>query len=42
MVELIDSFVKSEGAIALFRSQGADRFEGVASILPDAWADLLK
>ena len=42
VAELIEFFVKPEGAIAVFRPQGAGRFEYVASILPNAWAELLK
>lgn len=42
VAELSNVFIKPEGAIVVFRPQGAGRFEYVASILPTAWADLLK
>lgn len=42
LAELMDLFVKPEGAMVVMRPQGAGRFEYVASIPPNAWAGLLK
>ena len=42
LAELMDLFVKPEGAMVVMRPQGAGRFEYVASIPPAAWAGLLK
>lgn len=42
VTELIDFFIKPEGAMAIFRPQGAGRFEYVASVGPGAWPALLK
>ena len=42
VADLSNIFIKPEGAIVVFRPQGAGRFEYVASILPAAWAELLK
>lgn len=42
VAELIDHFIKPEGAMAVFRPLGGGRFAYVASIAPNAWAGLLR
>ena len=42
LAELMDLFVKPEGAMVVLRPQPGGRFEYLASITPAAWAGLLK
>lgn len=42
VAELMDLFVKPEGAMVIFRPKGDGKFDYVASIPPTAWAGLTK
>jgi len=42
LAELMNFFVKPEGAVVVLRPKGDGRFDYVASIQPNAWGDLLK